>query len=107
MWKDDDDRIMNILDNIEKKDKERFPIICPICGKREGHLYFHRNRTDDVRGGMWTWCSACCHSAHVTFRLPEWWENLEQIDFEKISSYPDYLEENKRDIDEWINKLIF
>ena len=56
---------------------------------------------------MWTWCSACCHSAHVTFRLPEWWENLEQIDFEKISSYPDYLEENKRDIDEWINKLIF
>jgi len=40
MWIDNDDRIMEILDYIEKPSKECFPVTCPICGKREGHLYF-------------------------------------------------------------------
>ena len=49
MWKDDNDRIMNILDNIEKKDKERFPIICPICGKRDGQRNIVPMRMERIR----------------------------------------------------------
>ena len=55
MWIDNDDRIMEILDYIEKPSKECFPVTCPICGKREGHLYFHRYMQGNARGGMWTW----------------------------------------------------
>lgn len=107
MWQDNDDKIMDILDNIEMKNKECFPVACSICGKKEGHLYFHRYKEDDERGSMWTWCSACYHSAHTTYRLPKWWENLEEVNFGKLTNYPDYLEKNKMCIDEWINKLIF
>lgn len=66
MWKDDDKRIMNILDNIEVKENIQFPVTCPICGKKEGHLYFHRYE-NEIAGGMWVWCSACKHSAHSRF----------------------------------------
>lgn len=106
MWKDNDDRIMNILDKVETRNKECFPVSCPICGKRDGHLYFHRNKESDTAGGMWTWCSTCQHSAHSWYRLPKWWKNLEEIDFEKLASYPDYLEKNKMIIDEWLNKFV-
>lgn len=54
---------------------------------------------------MWVWCSACYHSSHALGRVPEWWENLEKIDFDKLASLPDYLEENKIFIDEWINSI--
>lgn len=104
MWQDNDDKIMDILDNIETRNK-CFPVICPICGKREGHLYFHRYKKDAEQGGMWVWCSACYHSSHALGRVPEWWENLEKIDFDKLASLPDYLEENKICIDEWINSI--
>lgn len=106
MWKDDDDKIMDLVDNLDKKKKERFPLICPICRKREGHLYFHRNKVNENKGSLWTWCSACHHSAHAEFLIPEWWENLAQLDIGKLASYPDYLEEHKSNIDEWINHLI-
>lgn len=106
MWQDDDDKIMNILDNIEPEEKKQFPVFCPICGKREGHLYFHRYK-NEVAGGMWIWCSACKHSMHSRFRLPDWWINLETIDFQELASHPDYLEKNKSSIDNWINKLLY
>lgn len=104
MWKDDD-KIMNMLDNIEVKENKQFPVLCPICGKKEGHLYFHRYE-NEIAGGMWTWCSACKHSTHSRFRLPDWWKNLETIDCQKLASLPDYLEKNKDDIDDWVNKLL-
>lgn len=107
MWQDNDSKIMNILDKVETKSKEQFPVICPICGEKEGHMYFHRNKIGEDKGGMWTWCSSCRHSAHALFRIPKWWINLKEIDFEKLTSYPDYLEENKVCIDEWINELLF
>jgi len=106
MWRTDNEKIMNILDNVESN-KQFFPVICPICEKSDGHLYFHRNKKGEVRGGVWVWCSACCNSSHATYRIPEWWENLEIIEFENLKSYPDYLEDNKRSIDDWINKLLF
>lgn len=106
MWRDDDYKIMNILDNIEIKGGECFPVKCPICGKKEGHLYFHRYEIDGDRGGVWTWCSACRHSAHASFKLPKWWKNLEVISFDKLTSFPNYLEDNKVSIDKWINELL-
>lgn len=102
MWYDDDDKIMNIQNNIEK---ECFPAECPVCGKRAGHLYFHRHRTGYERGGVWTWCSECCHSSHASCCVPEWWDNPEFIDFGKLTALPDYLEGNKVHIDKWFNIL--
>ena len=23
---------------------EIFPVLCPVCGEKEGHLYFHKNK---------------------------------------------------------------
>ncbi len=84
VWLDNDDKIMDILDNIETENKGCFPVVCPICGKKEGHLYFHRNMEGDERGSMWVWCSACYHFSHAMYR-----------------------EENKVCIDQWINEILF
>ena len=46
---------MDILDNIETVNKGCFTVVCPICGKKEGHLYFHRNMEGSERGNMWAW----------------------------------------------------
>ena len=105
MWKDNDDKIMGILDSIETQNKGCFPVVCPICGEKDGHLYFHRNRDGDEKGSMWVWCGKCYHFAHALCRLPKWWKNLDKINFEELTSYPNHLEENKFCIDEWINKL--
>lgn len=61
MWKDNDDKIMGILDSIETQNKGCFPVVCPICGEKDGHLYFHRNRDGDEKGSMWVWCGKCYH----------------------------------------------
>ena len=49
MLKDNDDKIMGILDSIETQNKGCFPVVCPICGEKDGHLYFHRNRDGDEK----------------------------------------------------------
>ena len=90
MWKDNDDKIMGILDSIETQNKGCFPVVCPICGEK---------------GSMWVRCGKCNHFAHALCRLPKWWKNLDKINFEELTSYPNHLEENKFCIDEWINKL--
>lgn len=106
MWKDNNDKIMNILDNIVSPNLAYFPVICPICGEKEAHIYFHKY-IDEVRGGMWVWCSSCKHSAHTMFKIPTWWSNLNTIKFEELTSYPDLLEKNKKVIDRWINGLLY
>ncbi len=107
MWQSNDDRIMDIFDKAKSKNTECFPIICPVCGKQGGHLYLHRYQPEDDRGGMWTWCSVCCNSMHTSAKIPKWWQNLKTIDFDQLAALPDYLENNKADIDEWVNKLLF
>lgn len=54
MWQDNNDKILDILDAIDKKNKECFPVVCPICGRREGHLYFHRYKEGGERGSTRT-----------------------------------------------------
>lgn len=107
MWYDGDSKIADIFDCIKPPIKESFPVKCPVCGKKEGHLYFHRYEKNGIRGGRWTWCSACKCSEHASGWAPQWWDNLETISFERLASMPDYLEENKDCIDEWVNKLLF
>lgn len=106
MWQDGDDRIMDILDIIELDNEQSVPVVCPICGKKEGHFYLSRYKEGEVYGGMWVWCSACHHSAHARYRLPEWWKNAKEICFEELTAHPYYLEENKNCIDEWVNRLL-
>lgn len=106
MWQCDD-RIMEVLVKDEAEIKEKFPIICPVCGKKEAHLYAHRFKEGEDRGGKWAWCSACYNCVHVSAKLPKWWKNPDLIDFNKLAAIPDYLEENKNYVDEWINSLIF
>lgn len=106
MWRDDNDKIMDILDNVESADIAHFPVICPICGEKEAHLYFHKYEKEDNKGGMWAWCSACQHSAHTMYRIPKWWENLNIIKFEELTSFPDFLESNKGEIDRWLNRFL-
>lgn len=103
MWFEENDDIINILTCFFTP-KEFFPVICPICGEKDGHIYMHRHG-DGQRGGLWLWCSACRYTSHSSYRIPSWWKNLETIDERKLVSWPDYLEENKMDIDKWVNKL--
>ena len=35
MWKDNDDKIMDILENIETLNRQDFPVVCPICGGKD------------------------------------------------------------------------
>ena len=106
MWQYDN-RMMDILDKDEIETRECFPTVCPVCGKKEAHIYAHRFKEGEDRGGEWAWCSACRNCVHVSVRLPKWWKNSDLIDFNKLSSIPDYLEDNKICIDAWINNLLF
>mgnify|MGYP000712472399 CR=1 FL=1 len=90
---------------LKLKIKDAFPVVCPICGEKDGHLYFHRNRDGDEKGVCgYGAVNAIILHMHLC-RLPKWWKNLDKINFEELTSYPNHLEENKFCIDEWINKL--
>lgn len=97
---------MDILDYVDKNKFEQFPVACPICGNKDGHIFFYRYKSGSDKGSMWVWCSKCRHTAHAMFKLPEWWKNFKKVEVNRLTNLPDYLEENKKDIDEWINKLI-
>ena len=100
MWKDNDDRIIRLL-NIPADKK--FPEICPICGKQSGHIYMHRY--NENHGGIWAWCSSCHNYAHLSGIIPCWWENYEEIDENNLNSIPEYLDQNVDRLDSWINNL--
>lgn len=101
MWNDNDDRIIHLLSLTE--DNITFPWKCPICGKQSGHVYMHRH--NENHGGIWTWCSNCHNFTHLSGIIPRWWENYEYLDENKLSSTPEYLDQNAEKIDEWINAL--
>lgn len=105
MWKDTNDRIMEILDNVETKRNEQFPISCPICRETGGHVYFHRFEINDDKGGVWVWCSNCHYFVHAMVKVPSWWKNLEYMSLKDLSYYPSCLDENKNSVDKWINEL--
>ena len=106
MWKSSDERIMDIIDKTGPGNEECFPVMCPICRKKDGHLFFYKPNPRETRGGVWTWCSACHNSMHASCRIPEWWRNPPDIIFDNLAAIPDYLESNKIYIDQWINGLL-
>lgn len=104
MWKDDNERILNIFNSLDKIIET--PTTCPICSKKECHIFFYRHDEKGTRGGAWVWCSHCNHFAHASFQIPAWWRNTPFLPEEILSSDPTLLEENKEMIDNWINKLL-
>lgn len=97
---------VNFLDKDKIENKQYFPVICPDCGNKEGHIYEHRYEPGKDTGGMWVWCSVCHSYGHSRARLPKWWKNPDFIEFGKLCHQPDYLEENKDYIDKWVNSLL-
>lgn len=104
MWKDNDDRMVKMLDEIGK---ESYPQKCPICEAQDAHLFMYKPSTDAKVGSSWVWCSACKQYAHMTYRIPQWWENYSRIDPDELCASPEQsLDDNKMHIDEWINALV-
>lgn len=101
MWHDDDR--MGIIYNIINNPKIMFPHICPICNKRTAHVYISRH--SNQRGGIWTWCSACGATSHMSGIVPPWWENPDFIGECLLSAEPYYLDSMASRIDSWINAL--
>ena len=103
MWDDSNDKIMEILDELESKECV-FPVYCPVCGEKGGHLCIHRY--DGRHGGIWIWCSKCCSCSHLSGIIPDWWKNLPGIEEDKLEADPQYLDERNNVIDDWINGLL-
>ncbi|MBP1967572.1 hypothetical protein [Paenibacillus aceris] len=105
MWKDSADTIEAIFDCIMERKAGGVPLICPVCEKEHAHYYFHKWNEKSNSGGMWIWCSNCKSFSHSTVKVPEWWKNCNEIAIEKLNSIPDYLEENKEKVDNFVNEL--
>lgn len=103
MWNDSNDKIMEIMDCVDGKES-LFPTRCPICGEKAGHLCIHRY--DEHHGGIWVWCSRCFSFAHMSGIIPEWWENIPDIEAAQLEADPQYLDERHNAIDEWVNDLL-
>lgn len=103
MWNDANDVILDIFDKVEEM--ETLPLECPICGKKEAHIYMYRFK-DYNKGTIWAWCSACKATAHARMLLPIWWENSDALDNRLLGVHPDMLEEKKNFVDEYVNMLI-
>ncbi len=103
MWNDATDDILDIFDKVKKK--ETLPLYCPMCGKKEAHIYMYRFEYYS-RGTIWAWCSACKATAHGRMMLPIWWENSETLDNSLLGVHPDLLEEKKEFVDKYVNMLI-
>jgi len=101
MW-NDNDKIIEIFDTSEDG-KTVFPCVCPVCNSHSAHVYFHKH--NDRHCGIWTWCSNCGASSHMSGNTPKWWKNPDFIDPTQLCAEPDYLEQLKDRIDEWVNMI--
>lgn len=103
MWKDDNDDIEKLWHQFINK-SNRYPCVCPICGKISAHVYLHRYKKD--KGSAWMWCSECKNCSHGTMTIPQWWCDDNFIDLAKTASHPDYLESEKEAIDNYVNESL-
>ncbi len=102
MW-NDNDRISNIFRNVEDG-KTLYPCVCPICNKRNAHLYIHKHNNRHC--GMWAWCSNCGAFSHMSGKAPKWWQNPDFVDSSRLCGEPQYLDQMKERLDDWINTII-
>lgn len=101
MWTDND-KIMTLFDKANTGET-KFPCECPVCQKQSAHIYIHRH--NDRHCGVWTWCSECRASSHMSGNTPAWWENPDFVDSSKLCSEPTYLDKMADGIDEWVNQI--
>ena len=104
MWKEDD-RLMELVVALESP-ALTLPTKCPICGTEHAHIFMHRYKSDEARGTIWVWCSSCQGYIHLGYKLPNWWENLDEVNEDELNAFPDYPEGIKDRIDAWLPKLI-
>ncbi len=104
MWKDDNDKIEELYNNVKKI--KNFPAICPICKKEGAHIYMHVYDCKTRRGGVWGWCSECHTFFHGSTFVPDYWKNCTDVEAEKLCAEPVYLEELKEKIDKHVNAII-
>ena len=82
-----------------------FPQTCSVCGEHEIHFYAHKGNENDAE--IWIWCSNCKRTIYgIISDCPDWYRNYKILDFNKFGSHPQYLEENKKNIDRFINGFI-
>jgi hypothetical protein len=103
MWKDDNDKINEVL---FKLNEAKFPAKCPICGENDYHMYMVRFSENDKHGSSWVWCSNCKNYSHYQYLIPENWKNMQSIDLDLLEEEPSYLETQKNEIDEYINEFL-
>ena len=103
MWKDDNDKIMEISNLLSKDDI--FPKKCPICGEKDAHIFFYKKEGSKL-GSLWEWCSKCKNYSHSRYLIPDWWINNNKIEIDSIELDLDYLDNNKAEIDNWVNELL-
>lgn len=101
MW-NDNDKIIEIFENCEDG-KTKFPCFCPVCNSQSAHVYIHKH--NDRHCGIWTWCSNCGATSHLSGNTPQWWKNPDFIDPAQLCADPEYLEQMKDRIDEWVNTI--
>lgn len=100
-----DDKLFDLYESVLSRDLNEFPCRCPVCNEKSAHVYFHRYKNTENKGGLWIWCSECRSYVHSSGQAPDWWYNCNDIEFSCLTSEPDYLEDNKGLIDEWIESL--
>lgn len=83
-----------------------FPVTCPVCSKKGGHVYLDRDENSE-RGGMWCWCSECKSFIHAESYIPKWWFNPTFIEESELcAGDADELERNVASIDDLVNELL-
>lgn len=104
MWKDDNGKIEELYKEIKKI--KIFPTICPVCKKKDAHIYIHVYNGKTRRGGVWVWCSDCHTFFHGSTVVPDYWDNCTRVEVEKLCAIPNYLDELKEIIDAHVNTML-
>lgn len=103
MWIDDKGKYEKIYKNFDKIN--HFPTECPVCSRKSLHIYMHIYDDLTKRGGLWIWCSQCRTYLHGSIYVRKGWENSTIVDKNKLTAYPDYLDEIHDAIDIQVNTV--
>lgn len=104
MW-NEEDKLMQLVDEMGQG-RLTSPAKCPSCGKNGVHYLIYRFDGSSNLGTAWLWCEECGSYTHFSYYVPDWWENPNFIDEEKLDSFVDYPANLTNEIDQWISRLL-